>query len=258
MFIPEFQLVLEEFKLGRFQSPHHRGCPDGHLQVYGGFGGGGGGGAARKRSGGGGSGSSSSSSSSSALSSVVGGQYCGRLPRGAPRPVVRSGEAAVAAGGGGDGGGGGGGGGRLVANVRFFQFSGDDPEDDFSLRLRYKFLPRRKRAAAPAAAAERRGSGGGSGGGGGGGGGFHYGVPLPGTACSRLLNDCVHRACRIRSPGYPGLYPRNATCRYRVHVRRADTPRGMRPLVVIKQVLFLWGMGGWVPYPTVYSHLKEE
>ena len=27
------QITLEEFKLGRFESHHHRGCPDGHLQI---------------------------------------------------------------------------------------------------------------------------------------------------------------------------------------------------------------------------------
>ena len=35
------QLTLEEFKLGRFESYHHRGCPDGHLQIVDGASGGG-------------------------------------------------------------------------------------------------------------------------------------------------------------------------------------------------------------------------
>ena len=65
-----------------------------------------------------------------------GGQYCGRLPRGAPRPVFLSAD------GGGDGGDSSPS--RLVATIRFYQFYGDDPEDDFSLRLRYKFLPRKQ------------------------------------------------------------------------------------------------------------------
>ena len=60
------QLTLEEFKLGRFESYHHRGCPDGHLQI--------------------------------ADGSSRGGQFCG-IGEGAPgsRPVFVSESGAVTA-----------------------------------------------------------------------------------------------------------------------------------------------------------------
>ena len=58
------QITLEEFKLGRFESHHHRGCPDGHLQIVDGH----------RR----------------------GGQFCG-IAGGAPRPVFVSESGAVTA-----------------------------------------------------------------------------------------------------------------------------------------------------------------
>lgn len=42
------------------------------------------------------------------------------------------------------------------------------------------------------------------------------GERVEGTYCDRILNDCDLRACRIQSPNFPGVYPRNATCTYRI------------------------------------------
>ncbi|KAI9557752.1 hypothetical protein GHT06_017581 [Daphnia sinensis] len=55
------------------------------------------------------------------------------------------------------------------------------------------------------------------------------GEPVAGTACSRLFRQCGPVAgtatnanendqeeCRVQSPGYPGIYPRNAQCIYRI------------------------------------------
>ena len=49
---------MDEFKLGRFQSSHHHGCPDGHLQIEDG--------------------------------ELSGGQYCGIVWPDRPRPVYIS------------------------------------------------------------------------------------------------------------------------------------------------------------------------
>ena len=55
------------------------------------------------------------------------------------------------------------------------------------------------------------------------------------TACSRTFTECTTRPCRIQSPNFPGMYPRNTTCQYRVHVRQNDVPRNLYPLVIIRQ-----------------------
>ena len=84
------QIILDEFKLGRFQSSHHRGCPDGHLQIIDG--------------------------------GLRGGQYCGMVLPDKPRPVFISESDS------------------LTATLRFFQFYGEQLENNFSFRMRYKFL----------------------------------------------------------------------------------------------------------------------
>ncbi|KAK7584226.1 hypothetical protein V9T40_005189 [Parthenolecanium corni] len=53
------------------------------------------------------------------------------------------------------------------------------------------------------------------------------------TYCDRILEQCETRTCRIQSPNYPGIYPRNVTCYYRVEVR--ETTRGRHPLVAVSQ-----------------------
>jgi hypothetical protein len=86
------QLTLDEFKLGRFESYHHRGCPDGHLQIADGV--------------------------------NRGGQFCG-ASRGAARPVFVSEANAV------------------TATIKFYHFYGDELDENFSFRMRYKFVSNR-------------------------------------------------------------------------------------------------------------------
>lgn len=54
-----------------------------------------------------------------------------------------------------------------------------------------------------------------------------------GTYCDRVLTKCDTRACRLQSPNYPGVYPRNVTCYYRVEQNRA--PVGHRALLAVSQ-----------------------
>ncbi|XP_054258135.1 uncharacterized protein LOC128983034 [Macrosteles quadrilineatus] len=61
----------------------------------------------------------------------------------------------------------------------------------------------------------------------------YRGELLPGTYCDRVLEGCDRRPCRIQSPNYPGVYPRNVTCYYRVEQRTA--PRGKHVLLVVRQ-----------------------
>lgn len=42
------------------------------------------------------------------------------------------------------------------------------------------------------------------------------------TYCSRIFNDCSDRTCRLQSPNFPGIYPRNLTCYYAVRQHQAS------------------------------------
>lgn len=57
-----------------------------------------------------------------------------------------------------------------------------------------------------------------------------------GTYCDRLLEGCTRRPCRIQSPNYPGIYPRNVSCHYRV--RERNTPLGKHALIAVRQANF--------------------
>ena len=54
------------------------------------------------------------------------------------------------------------------------------------------------------------------------GGGVYLGEQMIGTMCSRTFLQCGNDStekpvqCRLQSPGYPGMYPRNAHCLYRI------------------------------------------
>ncbi|XP_072397274.1 uncharacterized protein [Diabrotica undecimpunctata] len=57
-----------------------------------------------------------------------------------------------------------------------------------------------------------------------------------GTYCDRLLEGCSRRSCRIQSPNYPGIYPRNVSCQYRV--RERNVPPGKHALIAVRQANF--------------------
>lgn len=44
----------------------------------------------------------------------------------------------------------------------------------------------------------------------------YLGDLISGTYCSRIFSDCDRKKCRLQSPNFPGLYPRNLTCYYAV------------------------------------------
>ncbi|XP_054720030.1 cubilin-like [Uloborus diversus] len=46
------------------------------------------------------------------------------------------------------------------------------------------------------------------------------GAPVPGSYCDRTFQECAPGRCFVQSPGFPGIYPRNLRCRYRVSVRQ--------------------------------------
>lgn len=45
---------------------------------------------------------------------------------------------------------------------------------------------------------------------------YYLGELISGTYCSRIFSDCDKKHCRLQSPNFPGVYPRNLTCYYAV------------------------------------------
>lgn len=45
---------------------------------------------------------------------------------------------------------------------------------------------------------------------------YYLGDLIPGTYCSRIFSNCDKKNCRLQSPNFPGIYPRNLTCYYAV------------------------------------------
>ncbi|CAH0564504.1 unnamed protein product, partial [Brassicogethes aeneus] len=103
----------------------------------------------------------------------------------------------------------------------------------------------------------------------------------PATYCDRLLENCSKKPCKIQSPNYPGIYPRNVSCHYRV--REKNVPPGKHALITVRQanfhykenipkfdnsdrVLRIWDqcnmmqdyieiLDGWGPSATTLAHL---
>lgn len=62
---------------------------------------------------------------------------------------------------------------------------------------------------------------------------FYLGDLITGTYCSRIFTDCDRNECRLQSPNFPGLYPRNLTCYYAV--RQNPVSSNKHPLISIRQ-----------------------
>ncbi|XP_046475908.1 uncharacterized protein [Neodiprion pinetum] len=61
----------------------------------------------------------------------------------------------------------------------------------------------------------------------------YLGDLISGTYCSRIFSDCDRKKCRLQSPNFPGLYPRNLTCYYAV--RQHEVPPGKHALISVRQ-----------------------
>ncbi|KAB0793651.1 hypothetical protein PPYR_13271 [Photinus pyralis] len=62
---------------------------------------------------------------------------------------------------------------------------------------------------------------------------YYLGDLIAGTYCSRIYSDCDRKRCRLQSPNFPGLYPRNVTCYYAV--RQHEIPEGKHALITVRQ-----------------------
>ena len=56
------------------------------------------------------------------------------------------------------------------------------------------------------------------------------------SQCHYKLDNCSQRKCLVRSPHYPGMYPRNLTCSYHVFVLPSKIPAG-KPVIANKESL---------------------
>ena len=62
---------------------------------------------------------------------------------------------------------------------------------------------------------------------------FYLGKTVRRTFCDRFFENCDQKICKLQSPNFPGIYPRNLTCSFIVH--QPTSPPGKVALVRIKQ-----------------------
>lgn len=62
---------------------------------------------------------------------------------------------------------------------------------------------------------------------------YYLGELISGTYCSRIYSDCNEKPCRLQSPNFPGVYPRNLTCYYAV--RQNQIPQGKHAVISVRQ-----------------------
>lgn len=104
----------------------------------------------------------------------------------------------------------------VTITIRLFQFGLHDASQ-FHFRLRYKFV-------GDSDAIVRFGTLGSP---------LERGDIVPGTYCSRNFYECYFKKCRIQSPNYPGMYPRNVTCY--LTVRQKKVPTCKHAMISVRQ-----------------------
>ncbi|XP_017770463.1 PREDICTED: uncharacterized protein LOC108558152 [Nicrophorus vespilloides] len=101
----------------------------------------------------------------------------------------------------------------VTVSIKLFQ----NPQQPFQFRLRYRFVSRREavvRFGSPSAPLER-------------------GQVAPGTYCTRQFEECYRKPCRLQSPNYPGMYPRNVSCYW--SLRQKIVPTCKHAMIAVRQ-----------------------
>lgn len=62
---------------------------------------------------------------------------------------------------------------------------------------------------------------------------LELGRVAPGTYCTRQFDECYRKKCRLQSPNYPGMYPRNVTCYWTI--RQKVVPTCKHAMVSVSQ-----------------------
>lgn len=129
----------------------------------------------------------------------VGGSWCGFGPSEGSAPAVYYSEA-----------------GTVTLTLRV-PYSGLYTTLPFTFDLRFKFLDNRHASVRLGTAADPK----------------NRGELVPNTLCSRNFYECYRKRCSLQSPNYPGIYPRNVTCRYTV--RQQAVPKCKYAMVSMSQ-----------------------
>ncbi|XP_057653185.1 uncharacterized protein LOC130892023 [Diorhabda carinulata] len=101
----------------------------------------------------------------------------------------------------------------ITVTVKLF----GSPEIPFAFRLRYRFFSKREaivRFGSPVSPLER-------------------GQIAPGTYCTRQFEECYRKPCRLQSPNYPGMYPRNVSCYW--SLRQKFVPTCKHAMISVRQ-----------------------
>lgn len=157
-----FQLIFDEFKVGRYEASALDGCPDGYMQL------------------------------SELGRPFTGGSWCGT----SSGPAAYYSETST-----------------VTASVKLFGLT----DASFAFQLRYRFFSKKEaivRFGLPGAPIER-------------------GQIAPGTYCTRQFEECYRKPCRLQSPNYPGMYPRNVSCYW--SLRQKFVPTCKHAMISVRQ-----------------------
>ena len=80
-------------------------------------------------------------------------------------------------------------------------------ETPFEFRIRYKFLSQSEAVVRYGTTSDA----------------FDLGRVSPGTYCTRQFEECHRNKCRLQSPNYPGMYPRNVSCYWTIRQKTVPT-----------------------------------
>lgn len=90
-------------------------------------------------------------------------------------------------------------------------------EIPFEFRIRYKFLSHSEAIVRYGSSSEL----------------YDLGSVTPGTYCTRQFEECSRNKCRLQSPNYPGMYPRNVSCYWTI--RQKTVPTCKHAMIAVSQ-----------------------
>ncbi|XP_055387186.1 uncharacterized protein LOC129615828 [Condylostylus longicornis] len=105
----------------------------------------------------------------------------------------------------------------VTASVKVFHPPSQPDDNSFEFRIRYKFISQSD-------ALVRYGSSDKV---------LELGRVTPGTYCTRQFDECYRKNCRLQSPNYPGMYPRNVTCYWTI--RQKEVPTCKHAMIAVSQ-----------------------